>query len=429
MNFSSSPRHHDSEETAPLLDRTVVAAFLDHVPDLVYFKDHASRFIAVSRSKARRHGLEPPDLIGKSDADFFSAEHAQAARADEEHIIATGESVVGKTERITWPDGRESWAMSSKLPLRDAEGAIIGTFGLSRDVTAAHRVQQELETTQRNLVDASRMAGMAEVATGVLHNVGNVLTSLNVSASVIATGVQQSKAGVLEKISALLREHAGNLRAFLNDDPRGRRVPELLESIARHSLDERDRLLREIAWLQENVDHIKEIVTMQQTYATMAGLVEPLDPVVLMDDAMRMNAGALTRHSVECVRKFAPVPRILAEKGKTLQILVNLIRNAKYAADKGRASGRMITLHIAPAGMDRVRLIVEDNGIGIPLENLEKIFTRGFTTRADGHGFGLHSSASVAREMNGTLIAHSEGPGHGARFTLELPAAPAPGQA
>jgi PAS domain S-box-containing protein len=411
------------------LDRTLITAFLENVPDIVYFKDRESRFIAVSRSKAKRHGLDPAEVIGKSDADFFSDQHAQCARADEEQIMATGAPVLGKLERSQFLDGREGWTEVTKLPLCDENGDVIGTFGLSTDVTEAQQVKFELEKAQRNLVEASRMAGMAEVATGVLHNVGNVLTSLNVSANVIASSLHQSKATSLEKLAGLLQEHLSDLGEFVAHDAKGRRVPEFIESLARHWIEERDRMLEEIASLQENVDHIKEIVTMQQSYAKMVGVVEPLDPTRLMEDAVRMNAGALARHVVACVREYKPVPQVLAEKSKVLQILVNLIRNAKYATDEGESTEKTVTLGVEPGAAGRVRLRVQDNGIGIPPENLEKIFTHGFTTRSGGHGFGLHSSLVVAKEMKGSLTAQSAGIGKGATFTLELPAAPdtAPG--
>jgi PAS domain S-box-containing protein len=425
MSFSD-PESSDADAEMPLLSRTLASAFLEHVPDPVYFKDCDCRFLAVSRSKAARHGLEPADLVGKSDADFFSELHAQWAQADEEGIINTGEPVIGKLERIVWPDGRETWAQTSKLPLRDERGAIIGTFGTSEDVTEAEHKKLELEKTQRDLMDTSRMAGMAEMATGVLHNVGNVLTSLNVSASVVATTLQQSKAESLAKLSALLEGHAGDLANFLTHDPKGRRVPEFIESLARHAIEERDNLLKELASLQQNIDHIKEIVTMQQAYATMVGVVEPLDPATLMDDAVRMNAGALVRHDIAVVREYHPVPCVIAEKAKVLQILINLIRNAKYATDEGGAADKIITLRIlqSDTAASTVRLIVQDNGIGIRPENLPRIFTHGFTTRKDGHGFGLHTSAMVAKEMKGSLAVHSDGVGKGATFTLELPAAP-----
>jgi PAS domain S-box-containing protein len=406
-----------------LLDRALISAFLENVPDIIYFKDRESRFIAVSRSKAMRHNAEPGDLIGKSDADFFSEKHAQTARQQEETIMATGTPVLAKLERTQFIDGREGWTEVTKLPLCDEQGQVIGTFGISADVTAAHQVKLELEKAQRDIVEASRMAGMAEVATGVLHNVGNVLTSLNVSANVIASSLHQSKADSLGKLSSLLNDHPNDLGEFIANDPKGRRVPEFIDSLAKHWLEERDRMLNEIASLQENIDHIKEIVTMQQAYATMVGVIEPLDPAALMEDAVRMNAGALARHDVSCIRDFQPTPKVVGEKGKILQILVNLIRNAKYATDEGRASDKVITLRIVSAGADRVQLVVQDNGVGIPAQNLAKIFTHGFTTRANGHGFGLHSSINAAKEMKGSLSVHSDGVGKGATFTLELPAA------
>jgi signal transduction histidine kinase len=163
---------------------------------------------------------------------------------------------------------------------------------------------------------------------------------------------------------------------------------------------------------------------MQQSYATMVSIIEPLDPVTLMEDSLRMNLGALARHSVNVARDFKPTPQILAEKAKVLQILVNLIRNAKYAADDGGRDDKLVTLRIEPGDEGRVRLIVLDNGVGIPAENLTRIFGHGFTTRVGGHGFGLHSSANAAREMKGSLTVHSDGLGTGAAFTLELPAAP-----
>ena len=405
------------------VDRALVNAFLHNVPDHVYFKDLESRFITASTSQMNALGCSTQSALrGRTDFDFFNPEHATRAYEDEQRIIRTGQPMLGKLENETWPDGRVTWVLTSKLPLRNERGEIIGTFGVSKDVTKQKETEQALERAQRELVDASRLAGMAEVATGVLHNVGNVLNSLNVSASVISAGFKQSKVESLAKVSALLRDHTSDLGDFLTNDPKGRRIPEFLESLAVHSLAERDRLLAEADSLQRNVDHIKEIVAMQQSYATMVSIIEPLDATALMEDSLRMNVGALARHAVNVVRDFKPAPQILAEKAKVLQILVNLIRNAKYAADDGGRADKLVTLRIETTAEGRVRLTVADNGIGIPPENLTRIFGHGFTTRVGGHGFGLHSSANAAREMKGSLTVHSDGLGLGAAFTLELPA-------
>ena len=327
--------------------------------------------------------------------------------------------------RFVLSDGRTVWGSMSVAVIRDDRDHVIQEIGILEDITPRKRAEEELAATYKNLVATSRIAGMAEVATGVLHNVGNVLNGLNVSCNILADGARESKTDLLVKVSALLHEHSNDLGHFLTEDPKGKLVPDLLGMLADNARRHQDWLTREIAGMQRSIDHIKEIVAMQQSYATTAGVVETLTPESLFDDALHMNEASLSRHEVDVVRDYQPVPAITVEKGKVLQILTNLIRNAKHACDDHPApEGKTITLRIEDTPPDRVRLIVRDNGVGIPPENLTRIFTHGFTTRADGHGFGLHSSILAAREMKGSLSVESAGLGHGATFTLELPVAP-----
>jgi PAS domain S-box-containing protein len=402
----------------------LLRAFLKNIPDQIYFKDLESRFIAVSDSMVAKHRLAgPEDMLGKTDADFFAPEHALAALEDERAIMRTGVPIAHKLEKETHPDGSVTWCVTSKLPLHDASGAVIGTFGISRDVTTSRRLQEQLETTHRDLVDASRKAGMADVATGVLHNVGNVLNSVNVSAELLAEGLRQSRVDGVGKLADLFAAQAADLPAFLAG-PRGRQVPAYLADLSRVLLAERDRLLEEVAGLRKSVEHIKDVVAMQQSFAVSVGMIEPLDPAGLLEDSLHLNVAALIRHDIRVVRDYAPSPRVLADRSRVLQILVNLVRNAKHALDDGAPAEKCLTLRIESAEPDHVRLIVSDNGVGIAPEHLERIFAHGFTTRKTGHGFGLHSAANAARELGGRLSVRSAGPGLGATFTLELPVAP-----
>jgi len=299
----------------------------------------------------------------------------------------------------------------------------VGSVLNFRDITERRLADERLEMAHRKLLQTSRLAGMAEVATGVLHNVGNVLNSINVSTTLMAERVRTSEVRNLARVSALLRDHQSNLAEFLTQHPKGRQVPPFLESLARHLVTEQEELIKELEQLRKNVEHIKEIVAMQQSYAKVSGVAETVDLVDLVDDAIRMNAGALVRHEVTIVRDYCVRPTITVEKHKILQILVNLIRNAKYACTDSDRSDKQMIVRITAAG-SRVQITVIDNGVGIAAENLTRIFAHGFTTRTNGHGFGLHSGALAAREMNGALSAHSDGPGHGASFTLELPFEP-----
>jgi signal transduction histidine kinase len=298
--------------------------------------------------------------------------------------------------------------------------AATGWIGsLRRQVRAQTEV---IRQSHRELAEAAREAGMAEVATSVLHNVGNVLNSVNTSAGLIADLVRASKAREIAKVSALLEEHRGDLVAFLTGQGRAESLLAYLRGLTEQVGSEQATVLRELQELTQNIDHIKEIVAMQQTYAKVSGVVDFQSVPALVDDALRMHDAALIRHRVSVVRRFDPMPDILLDKHKVLQILVNLISNAKYALAGVAAEERRLTLGVHLNGDKLLRISVTDNGMGIASENLTRIFSHGFTTRRDGHGFGLHSGALAAREMGGALLAHSDGPGKGATFTLELPA-------
>jgi signal transduction histidine kinase len=294
------------------------------------------------------------------------------------------------------------------------------TRELQKEVTERTQAQEELERVHRQLVEASRQAGMAEIATNVLHNVGNVLNSVNVSAILASDLAQQSKAAGLSRVVALMREHTHDLGEFIASDPRGKHLPVHLGHLADHLKTEQVAIVKELDSLRSNIEHIKDIVTMQQSYAKVAGVHEIVAVVDLLEDSLRMNVGALARHGVEVVRDFEGGPLVNVDKHKVLQILVNLVRNAKYACSESGLPGRRVTLSVSsPNG--RARIMVADNGVGIAPENLTRIFNHGFTTRAAGHGFGLHSGALAARELGGTLSVHSDGVGRGAAFSLELP--------
>jgi signal transduction histidine kinase len=309
---------------------------------------------------------------------------------------------------------------NDQLEIRVAER----TQELQDQVTARERAHTELAQAQRSLMLASRQAGMAEVATGVLHNVGNVLNSVNVSTTLLRDQVRKSESSALLKATELLKQKNGDLGAFLTADPKGKLMPEFIIQIAEQLRKERESTLRELEQLAKNVDHIKDIVATQQSYARVSGIVEKVSPASLVEDALQINSAALTRHGVTVIRRFEEVPPLMVDKHKVLQILINFIRNAKYALDECTENEKRLIVTIAKTDGECVLVQVEDNGIGIPPENLTRIFSHGFTTRPNGHGFGLHIGAINAREMGGSLSAASQGTGRGATFTLILPISP-----
>jgi signal transduction histidine kinase len=283
------------------------------------------------------------------------------------------------------------------------------------------RQTARLEQVSQELLATARRAGMADIATGVLHNVGNVLNSVNVSSTLIADTLRKLKVAGLAKIAVLLGEHEHDLGTFMTTDPRGIKLPGFLGQLAAHLTAEQEIAVKEVDHLQKNIEHIKEIVKMQQIHASSAGFTERLNLRELIDTAIQMNTPSLNRHAVAVVRKFENVPPVATDKHKVLQILVNLITNARQAMKD--SPEKILTVGLGPAAEGSVRIFVRDTGSGVAPENTTRIFAHGFTTKTDGHGFGLHSSALAAKEMRGSLTVHSDGPGKGAIFTLELPVA------
>jgi signal transduction histidine kinase len=300
------------------------------------------------------------------------------------------------------------------------------TRELRAEIEERKRMEAQVAKTHKELLIASRGAGMAEVAINVLHNVGNVLNSVNVSATLVADLTRNSKVPQLGKVVALLDEHAADLAGFLATHPKGVQLRGYLRQLNQILAQEQHTAVTELMSLRKNIEHINDIVAMQQNYAKISGIAETLNVSELVEDALRMNEAALRQHDIQLIREYQDVPPITVEKHKVLQILVNLIRNAEHACDESTRPDKQLRLRVSPTAHG-VAIAVIDNGIGIPPENLTRIFSHGFTTRKGGHGFGLHSGALAARELGGSLAAHSEGPGTGATFVLEISLIPRTG--
>ncbi|HSH38202.1 MAG TPA: GAF domain-containing protein [Chthoniobacterales bacterium] len=334
--------------------------------------------------------------------------------------LANEESAVVLEYRVIRPDGTIRWVNNRAFQVRDAANQVLRLAGIASDITERKAAEAELHRAHKELLEVSRQAGMAEIASNVLHNVGNVLNSVNVSATLVSENLKKSKTASLARVATLLGEQAADLGAFLTTDPRGKQLPGYIASLSNHLLADQQAGLRELDQLRANIEHIKDIVSMQQNYAKVSGVKEVVEISALVEDSLRMNDGSLSRHNVEVVRDFDEVPRMELEKHKVLQLLVNLIRNAKHACEETNRTDKQITVRIARRD-EQVEISVIDNGVGIPPENLTRIFNHGFTTRQSGHGFGLHSGALAAKEMGGYLIAQSGGRDLGAVFTLGLP--------
>ena len=332
----------------------------------------------------------------------------------------------------------DDYTLRAAKTSEDEVGAITDTFNrmlrqiqsrdqdLRREIAERVRAEQEMQQIHDQLMEASRQAGMAEVATGVLHNVGNVLNSVNVSATIVAEKLDPARVKKLVRAANLLRERdPAALAEFLAHDPKGKVLPLYLAEVSAQLAAERADAVAELASLRKNIDYIKDIVATQQDHARLPGIVGPFPLATLIDEALRLKHTSLEQGGITIARDFHDVPPVMVDRHLALQIFVNLLRNAREAIEDAAPPERRIAIVVRRQDPRYVQAIFTDNGSGIAGENLTRIFSHGFTTRERGHGFGLHTASLAAQQMAGSLSAQSDGAGKGASFTLELPVADA----
>ena len=385
--------------------------------DIIITTDIRSKVLSINPAFTRILGWEAHEIISST---YLALTHPEENMINMNAVdaIAAGGSFRNFESRLQHKDGSWIWFNWSVTVISEDGGKI---YAIGRDITEHKRAEEEKAKMQQEMVDVSRQAGMAEVATSILHNVGNVLNSVNVSALLIDDKVRHSNVAGLSKAITLMQKHEDDLACFLTEDTNGRQLPRYLQELSWLMTEEQTSVLREIDELARNINYIKEIVILQQSHARVYGIEETFSPVDILEDAIAINARAMGQLNIELVREYAEVAPLTNEKHKVLQVLTNLLTNARHALRDSDNTDNILTLRVIPKEGDFIVMEIEDNGVGISEENLDKIFAHGFTTKEDGHGFGLHSSALAAQQMGGALTVCSKGKGKGCTFKLELP--------
>jgi len=291
-------------------------------------------------------------------------------------------------------------------------------------VDELQRANAERQTTQKKLLDTARQAGMAETVINVLHNVGNVLNSVGVTTTTMKMRIEHSRIESLSQVASLLEEQKADLAGFFANDPRADHIPAYLSALGTHFKEERDTFISDLGTLERLVGHVRDIIHLQQDYSRASGMVESVGIGDVIEDALQLNSELSTKHKIQITTELEDLPDCWADRHKLMQILINLISNAQHALVAGDVEQKTLLIRLKRIPDNQIQIEVTDNGMGIEPENLTRIFQHGFTTRPNGHGFGLHSSAIAAREMGGTLTVSSRGNGHGATFILDLPYRP-----
>ena len=408
-------------------ERQRFADILNSVPAVVFehWSLEEARRNFVSNYVETMNGYSPQEWL--STPDFWSRTIHPDDRERVLEIAArafAAGTFDGMKDQFRWitKDNRVVWGETHRIAIRDPVSGAAGVRGFTVDITERKQAEEKLKQLHEKLVEASREAGKAEVATNVLHNVGNVLNSVNVSATLATDHVRQSSAPHLDRAAALLRENAEDLGAYLTADPVGRKLPGFLGQLAGQIEAEQAAVLARVETTRQNMSSTSRTSSpcSRATRAPPASARRSRSSD-LIEDSLRMNAGALLRHDVELIREFEVRPVIRVDKHKVMQILINLIRNAKYACDESRRADKRLTMRIA--GDDGiVRVSVIDNGVRhCAGKHDAHLFPRVHHPRRRARLWPAQQRARGARDWAARSASRATGRAAAPVFTLELP--------
>ena len=361
---------------------------------------------------------EEDELIGQSPGLIFGEEFAQGSII--ENLLLQG-SVSGIESSFLTSDGRLIPISVSGSMMQDEQGQFQGLVCVAQDITARKQMEEEKLELHEQLLDTSRQLGMAEVASDVLHNVGNALNSINVSIGVITDLLKNSMVGDVQRISQLFHKHREDLGNYFSSNPKGKQIPAYLEKLAGQLVEEQRVALAELARLRENAHNAQQCVAVQQDLAKPSGITEEISVIELVEEALTLNQDLLENSQIDVSREFEEIPQLIVDKHQVLEVMGDVIRNACQAMASVSTKELIVRAKLIPGPPDSVCLEVQDSGVGIASDDLVKIFGQGYNTKNGGRGMSLHSGALMAKNLGGALRARSEGIGHGATFSLELP--------
>lgn len=277
------------------------------------------------------------------------------------------------------------------------------------------------EAVNQQQFEKMRQLGMAEISASVLHSVGNVLNSVNVAANSISEIVAKSKISELEKLSSLINSNKDNLADFFKNDTRAQRIPDYLNNLNEYWKNEKSIITKDIDTLLKNTALIVSIISSQQDLSKSKLDSESIVSINELLDESLLVTGVNLKKEITIKKTYNLNHAIMTDKLKLLQIIINILRNAKDALLLSKKKNKLLTINTSVYKNEKVIIEITDNGIGILPKNLNRIFFHGFTTKQTGHGFGLHTSIIAMHELGGEIKVKSEGEEQGATFILELP--------
>ncbi len=397
------------EESADAIALNDGDRFIDCNPAMLRMIGCRTKKEFLSLSPNRISPAKQPD--GSDSVDRLDRVYTKAALGGSQHFEWVNQKVDGSefaTEIVV-----TSFPLNGKQVLHQ----------VFRDITERRKIEETLRQTQLKLVETAHSAGMAEIATGVLHNIGNILNSVNISTEEIAMILKQSKVKGFVKANDMMRDNMDDLGGFFANHPKGKLIPGYYLSLGEAINDEHRLMHDEVDALAKKVAMMRDVISTQQNYAKASLYVEDVVIVDLVEDAVKLQIAALKKQGVKIKRNYVDRLTGTVPKVKLVHVLTNLIKNSKEAMSRNEEFNKPqeLVIEVRQSDMNNAEITVSDNGCGIKPKNLDKIFNHGFTTKVNGHGFGLHTCANFMTEMGGALSAESEGDGKGSCFKVKFP--------
>ncbi|HKC37841.1 MAG TPA: triple tyrosine motif-containing protein, partial [Chitinophagaceae bacterium] len=395
-------------------------SLMDHMPDAIYFKDKESRFLRVSTYMVKKHLASHPgatinDLLGKTDFDLQDEKHAKEAYEDEQEIQRTRIPKIDYIEKEIAEDGSERWVATTKLPMLNTQEEVVGTFGISRDVTKIKLLEKQQNEA---MLDKAVAQGKFEIASEVMHDIGNAISGFG---SHLTRIKRMQENGNVKNLTSLITffEEQKIIMANAIGESKSDAVIKMLGGIAQTQHDNEHETIKSVTEQLNIVSNIEEILNIQRKY--ISGYESKDRKTVnlknVIDDSLSMLSGFINKSNIDVSLNIAnDLPPIKGDRTKLMQLLLNLIKNSMEATEENKHE-KNICIN-AFIDINKLVLQVRDNGKGFDGEVAGQLFNRGFTTKASGKGYSLYNCKTIVESHEGTIDISSEGPDKGTITTI-----------
>ena len=403
--FQTDITERKRAEDALAEERNLLRTIIDNLPDYIYVKDTESRYVVTNNAHARFLGATTPEeVIGKTVFELFPQELAEQYYADDQQVIRSGNSLLNREERSVDETGKRIWNQTTKVPLRDSSGKIVGLVGIARDITKRKKMEeerarlikkfqktnkelenssQELKQTTLQLVQSEKMSALGELTAGVAHELNQPLNGIKIISQSILRDMEKNR---------------------FEEDKLGEELTEIVHQVNK---------------MAEIIDHMRVFTRKSEGMPE-----EMIDLNTVIEGPFKLLNQQLKDHNIEVVTELAPtLPRVMGDPIRLEQVFMNLITNARNAVDSYGEDNKRIEIRTYKVdNRKEVAAEVKDNGGGIPEDLRDKIFQPFFTTTDPGKGTGLGLSVSgkIVEEHRGRIELETE-EGKGSTFRVILP--------